>query len=128
MELVLEALWLLAELVIELIFGAADVGFLDVADAIVDPPPRRFWVCVGYAAAGFALGAGSVWLLPRRLLPLPATQGISLLLSPVVSGIAMHFWGSYRRAHGRPTTSMATFWGGAAFAFGCALGRFVAIG
>jgi hypothetical protein len=121
MELVLEALWLLAELVIELFFGAADFG-------VLPDPPRRFWIYAGYAAAGFALGAGSGWLVPRRLLPMPATQGISLLLSPVVSGIVMHFWGSYRRERGRPASSMATFWGGASFAFGCALGRFVAIG
>jgi hypothetical protein len=123
MELILEGLWLLVELVIELFFGAVDIGALDVVD-----PPRRFWVCVGYAAAGFALGAGSGWLLPSRLLPTPATQGISLVLSPALSGLAMHLWGSYRREGGRPTTAMATFWGGASFAFGCALGRFVAIG
>lgn len=126
MELVLEALWLLLELVVELFFGAADIGVLEgagLADA-----PRRFWVNAGYAAAGVALGAGSGWLLPGRLLPMPATQGISLVLSPVASGLAMHFWGSYRRERGRATTSMATFWGGASFAFGCALGRFVTMG
>jgi hypothetical protein len=126
MDLILEALWLLVELVVELLFGAADIGPLDALD-LVDAP-RRFWVYAGYAAAGFALGAGSGWLLPRRMLPMPATQGISLLVSPALSGVAMSLWGSYRRERGRPATSMATFWGGASFAFGCALGRFVSVG
>lgn len=128
MELILEALWLLVEIVVEMVVGAADVGALDVAEAITDPPPRRVWACVGYAAAGFALGASSAWLLPARLLPMPRTRGVSLVVSPALSGLALYFWGSYRRGRGRSASGLATFWGGASFAFGCALGRFVLLG
>lgn len=128
MDLILEALWLLVEIVVEMVFGAVDLGAADVVEAIVDPPPRRVWACLGYAAAGFALGASSAWLLPQRLLPVPRTRGVSLVVSPALSGLAMYSWGSYRRSHGRSASGLGTFWGGASFAFGCALGRFVVIG
>jgi hypothetical protein len=128
MELILEALWLLVEIAVEMVFGAVELGAPDLVDVIADPPPRRFWACVGYVAAGFALGASSAWLLPQRQLPVPRTQGVSLVVSPALSGLAMYSWGSYRRGRGRSASGLATFWGGASFAFGCALGRFVVIG
>ena len=129
MDALLALLWLGLEVAFEAVVSILDFGS-DIADPLdlLDPPTSpRFWACVGYAVAGFCLGAFSGYVLPSRLLPAPRTSGISLLVSPVVSGVAMHLWGSFRAERGRPATSMATFWGGASFAFGCALGRFVAI-
>jgi hypothetical protein len=130
MDVVLALLWLVLEVAFEAVVSVLDFGssIADPLELVLDPPSPRFRACLGYALAGFCLGLFSGYVLPSRLLPAPRTSGISLLVSPVVSGVAMHLWGSFRAERGRPATSMATFWGGASFAFGCALGRFVSVG
>jgi hypothetical protein len=83
---------------------------------------------VGYLLLGGAFGAGFVWLLPYRLVPPGPFPGISIMLAPLASGLAMYALGKYRRAHGHTTTNLATFHGGAAFAFGASLVRFLWLG
>ena len=124
MDVILEALWFCLEVVFQVLFSDGMENLFDFLDLV---PRDRFLVCVAAIAVGFTIGASSRLLLPHRLLPPPATPGISLVLSPVGSGLAMHFWGSHRQGLGRGSSFLATFWGGASFAFGCALGRFVAI-
>ena len=130
MDVVLALLWLVLEVAFEAVVSVLDFGssIADPLEMVLDPPSPRLRACLGYAVAGFCLDAFSGYVLPSRLLPAPRTTGISLLVSPIVSGVAMHFWGSFRAEHERPVTSLATFWGGASFAFGCALGRFVSVG
>ena len=124
MDVILEALWFCLEVVFQVLLSDGMENLFDFLDLV---PRDRFLVCVAAIAVGFTIGASSRLLLPYRLLPPPATPGISLVLSPVGSGLAMHFWGSHRQEQGRGPSFLATFWGGASFAFGCALGRFVAI-
>lgn len=125
MDWILEALWLCLEVVFQALFSDEMENVFDFLDWV---PGEKFLVSVAAIAVGFTLGASSGFLLPHRLLPPPETSGISLVLSPVGSGLVMHFWGSHREGQGHAPSFLASFWGGASFAFGCALGRFVAIG
>ena len=79
---------------------------------------------LGYALLGFVLGIVSVVLHPENVLPAVGFGGLSLVLAPVLAGGVMHAWGRHRRTEGHATTSLATFYGGAAFAFGLAVARF----
>jgi hypothetical protein len=124
MELILEALWLCLEVVFQALFSDEMENVFDFLDWV---PGDRFLVCVAAIAVGFTLGAASSLLLPHRLLPPPETRGLSLVLSPIGSGLAMSLCGAHRQGQGRAPSFLASFWGGASFAFGCALGRFVAI-
>jgi hypothetical protein len=80
---------------------------------------------MGYFLVGAVLGGFSLLLWPDRIFQPGPIPGISLLLSPLGAGVALHAWGVYRRRSGHVTTNLATFVGGAAFAFGTALVRFV---
>jgi hypothetical protein len=79
----------------------------------------------GYCFVGAALGGLSLLVRPDRVVPTGPIRGLSLVLSPLVAGVAMHAWGTYRRARGHVTTNLATFLGGASFALGTALVRFL---
>jgi len=84
---------------------------------------------VGLAFAGAAAGLMSVWLFPHRLIGVRAVlPGVSLLLAPMAAGSAMHLLGNRLRRLGRNPSSLATFGGGALFAFSMALIRWWLIG
>ena len=51
--------------------------------------------------------------------------GLSLLISPPVNGLLSDAFGAWRERHGRSRSYLATFWGGALFAFGMAGARFL---
>jgi hypothetical protein len=121
MGFLIEALWLGVEVVLQAFVNG---GFEGLSDFLEVVPDNRALAALGYAALGFVLGALASLLLPRPLLPPPATRGVSLAVSPLASGLAMHVWGSTRA---RGPHGLATFWGGASFAFGCALGRFLTV-
>lgn len=53
--------------------------------------------------------------------PMP---GASLVLSPLVNGALMEFYGRWRQSQGNDRTSLSTYWGGGLFALGMALVRF----
>jgi hypothetical protein len=74
---------------------------------------------------------GIVWSVdfPQRLiLRTYAIPGVSMLLAPVAAGLAMYWFGNWRRKHGGHPSRLATFWGGALFGFGVALARFLMVG
>ena len=123
----LEIVWLLLEIVLEgvgeLIFG----GCSELFDSLDASTQSALLAALAYFIVGAAVGLFSGIALPDRLLPRPRTAGFSLIGGPLVSGCAMHAWGSFRREGGHDTSSLATFWGGAAFALGAALGRFVLV-
>jgi hypothetical protein len=53
--------------------------------------------------------------------------GASLALSPLMTGVVMAFYGRWRSRRGHAISSASTFWGGALFAFGMALVRFLLV-
>jgi hypothetical protein len=80
---------------------------------------------LGYFVIGVALGALSLLFWPQRFFKSGPIPGLSLFISPAFVGAAMHAYGQWRRMRGRVTTNLATFVGGAAFALGTALVRFL---
>lgn len=121
MDLVIEVLWLCVEVVFQAFVNGGFDALFDFLDFV---PENRMLTALGYATLGFVLGALTSLLLPLPLLPAPATRGISLVVSPLASGSAMYLWGLTRA---RGPHGLATFWGGASFSFGCALGRFLTV-
>jgi hypothetical protein len=68
-------------------------------------------------------------LAPNRIIQVYAyIPRISLVIAPLVAGVCMHFLGEWRRRQDRKPTALATFTGGATFAFGMALVRFLMVG
>jgi hypothetical protein len=122
-DLIFEFLFeVLFEIVGEALF---EIGFGAFKEAYDRANRNPVLASVGYLVLGGAIGAGSAWLLPYHLVQPGPFPGLSLVLAPFVSGLAMHWFGKYRRANGHMTTNLATFYGGAAFAFGASLVRFV---
>jgi hypothetical protein len=99
----------------------------DLFDWLDPSTQSNLLAALAYFVAGAAVGLLSGVVMPDRLLPRPQTPGFSLIGGPLFSGYAMHAWGTLRRERGHATSSLATFWGGAAFALGAALGRFVLV-
>ncbi len=77
---------------------------------------------------GGALGALTRMIWPTRIFQPGPVRGASLLLSPLVTGAIMDRYGEWVEARGGTRSFIATFWGGALFAFGMALVRFVWVG
>jgi hypothetical protein len=128
LELLLE---LVLELVVEVVFQVfVELAFELGLRAVATPrrhPAHPFLAAFGYAVLGAALGWGSLWLFPDRIVPFGGTTGLSIVVSPLCAGTALHYWGAWQRSRGRRTTSLATFHGGAAFAFGMALVRWLGV-
>jgi len=106
-----------------------EFGWETVAHSVQRRPPANpFLAALGYALIGSLVGFGSALVIPYRLLPPGGVRGASLLLSPLVTGLLMRAYGAFRRRRDLPATNLATFWGGATFAFFMALARFLAHG
>jgi len=80
---------------------------------------------LGLFLLGAGLGGLSLFVWPQRVIKPGPVPGLGLLISPLCVGGVMHAWGTYRRVLGHITTNLATFAGGAAFALGSALVRFL---
>jgi hypothetical protein len=114
---------LLLQLVVEILF---EFGF----DSMGESLRRRRRAHPALALGGAALMGALVGLVtslvwPTRLFQPGPLPGASLLISPLVTGLVMDRYGRWRKGKG---SYLATFWGGALFAFGMALVRFVWVG
>jgi hypothetical protein len=118
------------ELIFELLFEILGEALLEIGvgafkEAYDRANRNPVLASIAYLLLGGAVGAASGWLVPYRLVRPGPFPGVSVFLAPIVSGVAMHSFGRYRRAYGHVTTNLATFYGGAAFAFGASLVRFL---
>ena len=123
LQLLVEAFFqFLAEILLELGFEAIVHSIRRRRSA--NPPLAAVGLLIIGAAAGFL----SCWVLPNPLLRhLPYFPHISLLLAPLATGAAMHAFGSWRRRQGGDPSLLATFWGGALFAFAMGLVRSICV-
>ena len=129
-ELLLELLLSILEPVLEAVFlylvaGLADlllraVGAVFEHSEIQDPV---FATC-GYALFGVLLGGVSLLFFPHHLVHPSRIHGISLLVSPVITGLMMWATGAVLRRRDKRVTRLESFGYGFAFAFGMALVRF----
>jgi hypothetical protein len=125
-EILAELLLFLFQLVIEVVGEAVlELGLAGIKEALGRENRSPVLAAVGYLTLGAIVGAASILLLPQRLVAAGPIPGMSLLLAPAVAGAAMEAWGRFRRRRAHVTTNLATFLGGAAFALGVALVRFL---
>lgn len=80
---------------------------------------------VGILLLGTLAAGGLHLLAPFPLVKPSRWPGLSLILAPLLCGAGMHLYGRWRALLDRPTTRIATFWGGALLAFTFALLRFL---
>lgn len=121
--LLLEVLFeLLLQIVVEILI---ELGFASVKEALGRKNQNPVLATIGYALLGGALGGISLLMWPARFIRQTIVPGTSLVIGPLLSGAAMHWWGDFRRTQGHSPTNLATFYGGAAFALGVALVRFI---
>ena len=73
---------------------------------------------------GSFAGALSLLIFSARFFARPAIPGLSLVLSPIATGAAMHWLGELWRSRGREAPALFSFRAGAIFAFGMAIVRF----
>jgi hypothetical protein len=115
-------LQLVSELLFE--FGVAGLG---------EPFRQRTRAHPLLAGAGAVLMGGLaggiahlVW--PMRIFQPGPIRGLSLVVSPILTGVVMDRYGQWREARGQLRSYIETFLGGALFAFGMALVRFALVG
>ncbi len=122
---ILEVLWFLLDV---LCAGAVDGALLGGRDPRNPREVERRKLeresLVG-VMAGLALGLASGWAAPERLIPAGYFKGTSVVFVPVLIGFAMHQWGRMRVRRGARTSAIATWYGGALFGFGLAVGRLI---
>ena len=80
---------------------------------------------LGYLLIGLILGGVSLLIFPRSFVRSETFHGISLLITPVVSGLAMGALGRWREGRGETLLRLDSFVYGFVFAFAMALVRFV---
>ena len=99
-ELLVSLLWeffgqLLAELTFEL-------GLASTRPAVGKTAPNPFLASAGCLILGALAGGIMLAAVPHRILPTPPVPGLSLLIAPLLNGLAMKSFGDWRRARGRP--------------------------
>lgn len=80
---------------------------------------------IGQFLMGVVAGVLSLVLFGTRLTRRFLFPGISLVVSPLGTGIVMHWLGGFWESRGRDRPVLFTFRAGAIFAFGMALVRFL---
>jgi hypothetical protein len=78
----------------------------------------------GYLLLGVTCGAVSVFIFPHPIIHPSKFHGISLLLSPVITGLVMAQVGLVLQRKDKNTVRIESFWYGFTFALGMAFIRF----
>ncbi len=116
----LEALLnLVGEVLLQLLVeAAAELGWESVGQALGRRRPANPVLAgFGLVILGAATGYASTLLLPKHLFGPSRFPGISLVVAPVATGSIMQALGNWRTSNRHTHSLLATFWGGALFAF-----------
>jgi hypothetical protein len=130
-ELLFELLLAFTELFLEVLFEVTAGALLDLAQRAIAEvfKPFRFaspvLASVGYMLLGALAGGWSLLIYPHHLVRPSRLHGISLLVSPIVTGLVMSLIGSILRRQGKKVVQIESFGYGFAFAFGMALIRYL---
>jgi hypothetical protein len=118
LELFLEALLEFAgEVLIDLVSRALASVFTTALNL------NPLLAALGYTILGALTGGASLSVFPHPLVHSTRFHGISLLISPIVTGLAMSMVGSYLESRDKRVAQIENFGYGFAFAFGMALIR-----
>ncbi|TAN39692.1 MAG: hypothetical protein EPN25_10310 [Nitrospirae bacterium] len=86
---------------------------------------KPFISFVGYGLLGLAAGGLSLYVFPHPFVRSARFHGISLIISPLFTGLAMSGMGNLRRRQGKLVLRIDSFIYGFIFAFGMSLIRFL---
>ena len=81
----------------------------------------------GIAIMGFIVGMIISLCFPERIVKKPPLKGLGFVVSPLIVGAMMDAFGRWRKKKGHKISRLATFSGGALFAFCSALARWLII-
>jgi hypothetical protein len=87
-------------------------------------PPLKI---LKFTILGVVLGLLSLLIFPRPLVHPSRLHGVSLLISPVISGLIMSFVGRVVRRRGKAPVQIESFTYGFTFALAMALIRFLSV-
>lgn len=129
--------------ILELLFEILIQLFFEGAVAAASRAPRRFrfapflrvtlspqnppLTILKFTLLGFGLGSLSVLVLPHPLVHPSKLHGISLLISPIITGLIMSFVGRTVRRRGKSPVRIESFVYGFTFAFAFAMVRFIVV-
>jgi len=82
----------------------------------------------GYLLLGVIFGAVSVFVIPYPIMKPARIHGLSLIVSPVITGLIMSQVGVLLRRNGKKTVRIESFAYGFTFALGVAAVRFAYLG
>jgi len=126
-ELICFILELLFEVFLELVAAAIDdLVNRGAGEALKFPDIKNpTLAAIGYLVLGAFSGGISLVLFPHPFFPRRRYHGISMVISPWLTGGFMAMIGRYFRSRDRETTRIETFAYGFVFAFGMAAVRFL---
>ena len=127
MEIIFEFLFqFIFEFLLQIVFeGLVELGLHGIANVFKSEKERGPVLSfIGYLILGLIAGALSLWIFPNSFVRSSRFHGISLIVTPIMAGLAMSGIGILRERKGKATIRLDSFSYGAVFAFGMALVRF----
>ena len=118
------------EALLEIVLSLVGELFTDLGWGLVShflQTKRRRRTALGFAGwfvFGLAVGALSAWIHPAHFFHSRRIRLAILFVAPLCAGMVMHIYGRSKQRRGRSRSSLATFAGGALFAFGLHLVRY----
>ena len=128
MEIIAEAIlgFILESLIPAIIEISFDFLWRCLGHTFISRESRNgFMAGIGYFLFGLILGGLSLLVFPQSFVRSETFHGISLLITPVVSGLVMAAIGRWRARQGDPLLRIDSFVYGFVFALAMALVRFV---
>jgi hypothetical protein len=119
MEVIFE---ILAEFVLQFVFEAVASVFGRKSDDGKELHPA--YKLFGYATFGAIAGGLSLLVMSSSFVSAPGLKILSLIVTPVLAGLAMAWVGKWRESHGKKRSPLDRFAYGYVFALTMALVRF----
>jgi len=132
-DFLLELLLLFADFLLEVVLEFAGEVVIDLIQRTIaegfrtSRAPNPVRASLAYAFFGTLAGGLSLFIFPHPLVHPSRIHGISLLLSPLVTGLLMSVIGSTLRRQGKKVVQIESFWYGFVFALGMAVVRYLYI-
>jgi hypothetical protein len=120
---------LFGEVIVELLLEAVCSLFVRMIRGVFEgvDGASPIIAAVGYLALGLGAGVVSVFVLPHHLVQPSKFHGISLLVSPLITGLIMSQVGAFLRRKDKTTVRIESFLYGFTFALGIAIIRLIFI-
>ena len=120
---------LILEVVSQVVFElAASLGWASLRDGMrSERTSHPVLAPIGQFLLGVFAGILSLLIVSHRIWSSSPLPGISLLVSPMWTGVVMYSLGNMWPESRGEKPGLFSFWGGATFAFGMALTRFIYI-